>query len=181
VSTTAPHAAAALAQNNTIASAVQQALKRDGVAAADIQTTGLSLQATYPPQSPGYQVYDEVTATVRDLRRAGTIIDDALQPAGDAGRLEMVNLSLSDTNPLIVAARHRAVVAAKSEAEQLAAAAGEHLGALVSISDQPQVQYPQFANATAGAAAGPSAAPVPVNPGTEQLSVDITAVWSLIP
>ena len=183
VSTTALHAAPALAQNNAIAAAVQRALRSDGVAAADIQTTGLSLQPNYAPQLTGYQVYDEVTATVRNLARAGTIIDDALQPAGDAGRLDMANLSIANSSPLMAAARQRAVASARAEAEQLATAAGEHLGQLVSISDQSQQQYPYQGFDAAGglSAARSAAAPVPVSPGTQQLSVDITAVWSITP
>src|SRR5947209_3514901 len=128
VSTSATHAASALSQNNSIATAVQQALERDGVPAVDIQTTGLSLQAQYPPQPAGFQVYDEVTATLHNMSRAGSIIDDALAPAGDAGRLDYVNLSMSDTSPLVAAARQRAVAAARTEAQQLAAAAGAHVG-----------------------------------------------------
>ncbi len=98
VTTTAPHAADALAQNNAIAAKVQQALRGDGVAAADLQTTGLSLQQAYPAAN-GYQVDDQVTATVYDLSKAGTIIDDALAAAGDSGRLDMANLSMSSTSP----------------------------------------------------------------------------------
>jgi hypothetical protein len=176
VSTSAPHAAAALAHNNAVAAAVQRALETDGVATADIQTTGLSLQQTYPPSPAGYQVYDEVTATLRNLALAGTVIDSAVEAAGDAGRLDEVNLSMADTDPLMAAARSQAVNSAKVQAEQLATAAGAHLGSLVSLTDQaaPQ-QYPVYAGASASA--GVAAPPVPIQPGTQQLTVDVTAVW----
>jgi len=185
VSTTALHAAGALAHNNAVAATVQQALERDGVTAANIQTTGLSLQPPYPPGQPDYQVDDSVTATLQSLARAGTVIDDAVAAAGDAGRLDGVNLSISDTSPYLAAARTQAVVAAHTEAEQLAAAAGERLGALVSLSDQPQQSndyLPEgtFAGASAGATSA-SATPVPVQPGTQQLTVDVTGVWAVAP
>jgi uncharacterized protein YggE len=179
VTTTAPHAGAALAQNNAVAARVQQVLRGDGVAAADLQTTGLSLQQAYPAVN-GYQVDDQVTATVRDLGKAGTIIDDALAAAGDSGRLDMAYLSLSTTSPYMAAARQQAVAAARIDAEQLAAAAGERLGPLVSLTDQAQQPGPTFPTAISGAAAS-AATPVPVQPGTQQVSVSVTAVWSISP
>ncbi|HEY3811150.1 MAG TPA: SIMPL domain-containing protein [Acidimicrobiales bacterium] len=178
VSTTDQHAAPALAHNNAAATAVQQVLERDGVAAPDIQTSGLSLQQVTSPSPAGYQVDDEVTATLRDLTKAGSVIDDAVAAAGDAGRLDGVSFSMSDTSPLLAAARQQAVAAARTEAEQLAAAAGEHLGALVSLTDQSDLGQP------VGVGLGiPSMAPaaVPVRPGTQQLSVAVTAVWAVGP
>ncbi len=180
VSTTAAHAAIALAENNAIASRVQQALQSAGVPLAGIQTTGLSLEPTSP--DPGFQVYDEVTATVKNIAKAGAIIDDALAPAGDAGRLDQVDLSISDTSPFMAAAEQRAVASAKAQAEQLAAAAGEQLGALVSLTDSPQQPNGVFPQsfAASGSSTG-AAAPVPVQPGTQQMSVDVTGVWAVTP
>jgi uncharacterized protein YggE len=179
VSTTSAHASTALAQNNVIASRVQQALQAAGVPLTDIQTTGLSLEPTSP--NPGFQVYDEVTATVKSIGSAGTIIDDALAPAGDSGRLDEVQLSISDTNPLMVAAEQRAVTSARAQAQQLATAAGEQLGALVSLTDSPQQPpdiYPQSFASSGTSVAAPA---VPVQPGTQQMSVDVTGVWAVTP
>lgn len=180
VSTSAAHASTALAHNNSVASAVQQALEGDGVIAKDIQTTGLSLQQTYPPTPLGYQVDDELSATVRNLSRAGAVIDDAVTAGGDAGRLNGVSFSMSDASPLKAAARQQAVAAARSDAVQLAAAAGTHLGALVSLTDQSQPTNTGTFSGLQNAAAAPAAA-VPVRPGTQQLTVDVTAVWDVGP
>jgi uncharacterized protein len=180
VSTSAPHAATALLRNNALAAAVQRTLERDGVKASDIQTSGLSLQENYPPSPAGFQVDDSVNATLHDLTRAGTVIDEAVASAGDSGRLDGVAFSISDSSPLLAAARQQAVAAARVQAEQLAAAAGESLGALVSLSDEQQSDSPDplpFAANTAASAA----APVPVRPGTQQLSVAVTAVWRAAP
>lgn len=182
VSTTASHAAAALSENNDLAGKVQQALAHDGIQEKDIQTTGLSLQEAYPTSS-GYEVFDEVTATIHDLANAGKIIDDALAPAGDAGRLEMVDFSMSSTDPYMASARQSAVTAAKAEAGQLATAAGEHLGSLISITDQQSPMYPVYqgvANSGVGASAG-SAAPVPLQAGSQRVTVNVTTVWAIAP
>jgi uncharacterized protein YggE len=167
-----------LAQNDAIAGRVQQALETDGVAAGDIQTTGLSLQQMGSPSPSGYQVDDSVSATLHDLARAGTTIDDAVAAAGDAGRLDGVSFSLSASSPLMAAARQQAVTAARVDAQQLAAAAGQHLSALVSLTDQPQ-QVTGLFNGAVGMAS--PAAAVPLRPGTQQLSVEVTAVWAVGP
>lgn len=81
VQNTALHVSTALNANNATSGAVQAALVRDGVAVADIQTAQLSL---YPQQNgntiTGYQVSDTVTATLRNLAKAGTTIDGTRSP-----------------------------------------------------------------------------------------------------
>jgi uncharacterized protein len=175
VSTTAPHAAAALAQNNLIASAVQAALRKDGIADTDLQTSGLSVQENWTPGGPnGYAVNDTVTATIRNLAKAGTIIDDALAPAGDAGRLDYVNLSIANDNPLMAAAKGDAVSSAQAQAARMAAAAGGHLGPLVSLTDTPTQNNPIYPQLTQGAVSVASQPPV-------QMSVTVTGVWQFVP
>jgi uncharacterized protein YggE len=182
VSTTAPHAAQALSENNQIADAVQAALRAGGVPAVDVQTTGLSLQQNWNGNAPdGYAVFDEVTATLHDLSRAGTVIDAALAPAGDSGRLDNAQLSMSDSNPLMDAARRRAVTSARVQAQQIATAAGGRLGPLVSLTDQPQQQQgPEYASAGAAISSG-AAAPVPIQPGTQKVSVEVVGTWQVLP
>jgi uncharacterized protein YggE len=185
VSTTASHVNDALQENNVTSAAVQHALEHDGVAMTDIQTGNLSVQENYDGSNivSGYVADDTVSATIHQMSNAGTAINDAIAAAGDSGRLNGITLSMSDTNPLMAAARQRAVAAARTQAQQLAAAAGERLGGLVSLTDQPEPQpyigaVPGFAAANSTGAA--SGAPVPVQPGSQQLSVQVTAVWSLV-
>lgn len=182
VSTTAPHAADALAQNNSIAAAVQAALRRDGVAPADIATTGLSLQQNWDGSGPsGYAAYDEVNATLHDPAASGHVIDDALAPAGDAGRLQMVNLDFSDSSPLMAAARAGAVQSARTQASQMAAALGGRLGPLVSLTAGAPYQPPNvWGSFGAAASASPAGTSVPVQPGTQKVTTEVTGVWQVI-
>ncbi len=179
ISTSGAHAAATLARNNSITLAVQQSLERDGVAQKDIQTTGLSLQENYPPSPAGFEVDDEVSATLHNLTRAGAAIDDAVSTAGDAGRLDGVTFSMSDTSPLMGAARQRAVALARADAEQLAAAAGERVVGLHSLTDQTDQNPQPLSPDVLPAAGSASRAAVPVEPGTQQLSVVVSAVWDV--
>jgi uncharacterized protein len=179
ISTSGAHAAATLARNNSITLAVQQSLERDGVEQDDIQTTGLSLQENYPPSPAGFEVDDEVSATLHNLTRAGTAIDAAVSTAGDAGRLDGVTFSMSDTSPLMGAARQHAVALARADAEQLAAAAGERVAGLQSLTDQSDQNLQPLSPEVVPAAGSASAAPVPVQPGTQQLTVAVSAVWDV--
>jgi uncharacterized protein len=178
VSTTASTAGRALSDNNAIASAVQSALRRDGVAVRDIQTGELSIQQASPAGS-GYQVYDQVVATIHELASSGKTIDDAMAVAGNDGRIDNFYLSMSETSPLMASARQQAVAAARTDAEQLASAAGEHLGSLLSLTDQPEQTQPVYYGAPSAAAGASGSPSVPVQPGSQQLSVSVTAVWSL--
>src|SRR3954468_19640979 len=61
------------------------ALKQLGIADKDIQTTTISLQPTYdyttngnPPRITGYSFSNGVVVTVRNLDRAGEVIDNSL-------------------------------------------------------------------------------------------------------
>jgi uncharacterized protein YggE len=179
VENTGAHVATALSSNNLTSAAVQAAFVHRGVALADIQTSQLSLYTQQQAHNvTRYQVTDEMTATLHDLSQAGSVIDAALAAAGDAGRLDGVSFSIADDSPLLAQARLQAVTAARTEAQQLAGAAGLKLVGLRSMSDQSQSGvYPQ-ANLASGSAAS-AAAPVPVQPGTQQTTVQIVAVWNV--
>jgi len=177
VQTTAAHAVDALAQNGQKARAVIDALKANGVADKDIQTSQLSLSPHYtsPNILTGYDVSDTVTAKLRDVGRAGQAIDAAVAAAGDAGRLQGVSFSFDDDSGLKAQARHDAVVQARAQAQQLADAAGVKLGALRSLTETSQsMPWPVgFAGAT------PAAASTPIQPGTQDLTVEVTAVYEV--
>jgi uncharacterized protein len=187
VTTTAPHAGEALSDNSAKASAVQASLRSAGVAAADIQTSQLWLSASYGNNSSepaGYQATNTVLAKLRDLSKAGTVIDNAVAAAGDAGRLEGVSFSIDDASTFAAAARKIAVTQARSRADELAAAAGMKVVGLRSLTEAPyQAPYGSLAGAVPASAAsrGSAAVAVPIQPGVQQTTVDVTAVWNVTP
>jgi uncharacterized protein len=170
----------ALASADDAVNRVTAALRADGVAAADIQTSGLSIWPNYPASSQipsGYGVSESLTATLNSLAAAGAQIDDAVHAGGDATTISDISLNLTDTSSLLAQARARAVADATAKAAQYAKALGEPLGAVVSVTDQASAQPPQVYDA-AGSAASAKAA-VPISPGTQQLSVSITVVFAV--
>ena len=168
----------ALAAANDAVTRVTAALRAGGVAAADIQTSGLSIWPNYPPgsQTPsGYGVSESLTATLNKLAAAGAQIDAAVHAGGNATTVSGISLNLTDTSTLLATARARAVADATVKATQYAKALGQPLGPVISITDQAPTQ-PFPVNGSYSAASAKAA--VPISPGSQQLSISVTTVFA---
>ena len=174
----------ALDETNTAAGKVIDAVKQAGVAAEDIQTRNVSIQPRYeqpgPDKTPvitGYTVSNLVEIKVRALDRAGEVLQAAAGAGGDATRVQGVTFSLEDNQQLLSSAREQAFTDAKQKAEQYASLAGRSLGALVSVSETTNSTVPRpYYDTTAGAG---EAASMPIEPGQQEVSVQVTAVWAM--
>jgi uncharacterized protein YggE len=169
----------ALSEANQAVSRVTAALRDRGVAAADIQTADLYIQPDLrgAAQTPnGYSVSESVTATLRQVSAAGGQIDAAVRAGGNAVTVNGISLNLTDTSSLLARARKAAVANARTKAAQYAAALGQPLGPVVSISDQAD-SGPYLPGAARTAAGAESS--VPISPGTQQLSVSVTVVYAV--
>lgn len=168
----------ALRQANEAATRVIHSLESAGVRASDIQTSGLSIQPNYSNSSQvptGYDVSEQLTATLTHLAQAGSQIQAAVAAGGNATTVDGVSLNLTDTSTLLARARAAAISDAQAKASQFARALGHQLGGVISVSDQSSVPYPIFAQG----AAFHAAASVPVQPGKQQVSVQITVVYAI--
>src|SRR5262245_9026166 len=173
VQTGDPSAQAALRRNNQHATALINALKAHGVADKDIQTVDLNVSPTFDDHFhvTGYSASNTVTAKLRDLSKAGFVIDAAALTAGEDVRLQGVTFSIDNTSALVAKARADAVKDAVAQAKQLAAAAGVTLGPIRTI-DDTGTNTPSPTYFAADGMAGQRAA-VPIQPGSQQLSVDV--------
>ena len=169
----------ALTNNAKRIEGVIAAMRFVGVAEKDIQTTNISVYATFDNHGriTGYTVSTRMNAKTHDVPNAGKVIDAAAKLAGDDLRVDSINLSIEDTGPVVRAARTRAVVAAHDQAAQLAKAAHVGLGAVRTIveqQDQPSgLQQAGFARLSADAAA------IPVSPGTQDLQIHVKVVYEI--
>jgi uncharacterized protein len=182
VQTSAGSVATALREANAAARSVAAVLRRSGVASSDIQTSGLSIYPSYSNSSgvpSSYQVSEQLTITLRRLSVAGSQISVAARAGGNATTIDGVSLNLSDTSTLLAAARTEAVADAKAKAAAYAHALGRPLGPVVSMSETPPAPPFQPLPVGAAASAGRAPSPVPVHPGTQQLSVTVTVVFAL--
>jgi uncharacterized protein len=182
VQTRGSSAQEALQANSGLATSTIAALKGAGVADADLRTSQLSVSPTYDPTNgriTGYEVSNQVTATLRGIDqggadRAGAVIDAAGAAAGDAIRVQQLQFSLADDSAPRARARADAVRKAGEQARQLAEAAGVTLGPIRSINESmsnPPVPYERDAAA--------QAASVPIQPGTQELTVDVEIVYEI--
>jgi uncharacterized protein len=170
--------AEAMAQVNESAAALTEALIGAGIAAEDIQTSGLSLWSTTDDRGEvnGYQASLSVNVTVRDIAAVGPTIDTAQQAAGEAFTIGGVSFSFADPESVLEQARVDAVTLARTKAEQYAVALGVTVGDVVSIvelSSTPPIVYGPTTE-MAAAEAGP-----PISPGQLDLTVNITVTYSI--
>jgi uncharacterized protein len=168
----------ALNQANQAVRRVTTALRQRGVAAADIQTSGLAIWPNYQGNSQvpvGYGVSESLTATLSKLGVAGGQIQAAVHAGGNAVTVDNVSLNLTDDSSLLAAARTSAVKDARAKAAQFAKALGEPLGPVISITPADQGTPIEFGAATPSA----NKASVPISPGSQQVSVSITVVFTV--
>jgi uncharacterized protein YggE len=158
------------------------ALKGLDVAEEDIQTSNYSIYPEYDyrenqtPRITGYRVDNTLSVKIRDLERAGEVLDAATAAAGDEVRINGVSFVLEDNDSLLVDARAAAWEDAKAKAEQLADLADVTLGAPLTISESVgSIPVPMFARAEV--AAGDVA--TPIQPGQETVSVDLTVTFAI--
>lgn len=172
VESRAPSAKAALAQNAGAAAAVIAALKRAGVAPADLQTGQVSLdpqQSSDGTQVIGYVASNTVTAATA-IAQAGALVDAAVG-AGATGVNGPV-LTRSDTDALYRDALKAAVANAAEKAKTLAEASGLTLGSVQTVVEGSQ---PTPIYASAGKAY--DAAATPVEPGTQTTEATVTVTY----
>src|SRR6187551_870185 len=101
--------------------AILDAVLAQGVAGRDVRTALVSLNPTMDysdnqgPRITGYQVQNSVSVTLRDLSKAGQLIDAAL--GAGASTLDSLEFRLEETMQASVQARLYAMADAKARAE----------------------------------------------------------------
>ena len=129
----------ALAANATRMNAVMATLKKAGIAERDIQTSNLNLNPQYryvqneAPVLIGYQVSNQVTITVHDLKRLGAAVDASV--SAGANQVHGISFGLDDPSAAENAAREAAVKALAAKAELYARATGYRIARLVTLSE----------------------------------------------
>jgi uncharacterized protein YggE len=166
--------------NATKMQRVIDALRAAGVAAADIQTQQIWISPVYDSTGlTGYIASNTVTVKVRDVSRAGAVIDAAV--AAGASNVYGPNLVRSDRQSVARNALRAAIADARAKAQVIAAASGSSLGRVVSVVEQGAVPP------TGGGAGGPAggtggggapAVPTPVQPGEQEINATVSVTFS---
>jgi hypothetical protein len=148
VSVLRPTVKQAVADAAALADELIATLESSGVAGDDIQTANYSIYPEYDYSQDerklvGYRVSNTVTAKIRDLDSAGSVIDAAVSGVGDEIQVSGVSFSIEDDEDLISAARDAAWDDARSKAQQLADLAGLTLGDAAMISESVAATPPR--------------------------------------
>ena len=182
VTSEAPTAGEALAKNNADMAATVAKLKELGVADRDLQTSGLSLNPQYDyennrrsPRVIGFAASNTLTVRLRDLSKAGAVIDEAVRAGANA--LGGVSFGFDDPAPLKADARKNAVRDARATAELLAKESGVTLGRILTINDgyvaapspRPAMMRMEAAQASA----------VPMEAGESGVNASVTMVFEI--
>jgi uncharacterized protein YggE len=160
---------------------VMTALTDNGVAKKDIQTQHFSIdQVTRWDEKNqqevvvGYRVTNMVTAKIREIDKAGSIIDAVATAGGDLTRINGISFSVDDPSPYYKEARQKAMADAKAKGEQLAELSGVKLGKPTYISEGTIYPTPTAYKEAAGAPA-----PTPISPGELELTLNVQVVYDI--
>jgi len=162
---------------------VQQALKDNGVAEKDIQTERYSV---YPvtkwisdrdeQKIIGYRVTNIVVAKIREIDKAGAIIDAVAEAGADYTRIQGISFDVDDRTPYYEEARAQAFEDAENKAKQLAELAGVELGKATFVSEGGV--YPLVRMDYSNEYAAPGGA-TPISPGELTISVHVQVIYEI--
>jgi uncharacterized protein YggE len=159
-------------------------LKANGVADKDIQTQWFTISIitkwdkdTEQQIVIGYKVSNTVTARLRDITKAGVIIDAVALAGGDLTRIEGIGFTIDDPTPYYNQARQKAMQDAQAKAKQMADLAGIGLGKAFYISESggyiPQ-PYPVRDYYSAE-----GSATTPISPGELEITLTVQVAYAI--
>jgi len=169
--------------NKTQTNAVLDALKAAGVDEKDLRTTNFSIWPSqqYSPEGVVtgaiYMVDNTVYVTVRDLDGLGDLLDDTI--AAGANSINSIQFDVADKTAAVKEARAKAVADAKTQAQELADAAGVTLGAIQNISFYDNSPYPVFEGKGGGGGAMAAESSVSIQPGQLTISVSVNITYDI--
>ncbi|MDX2201998.1 MAG: SIMPL domain-containing protein [Hyphomicrobiaceae bacterium] len=179
IATDAETARDALARNAVAMTRLLDGLRAAGLAGGDIQTAAVNVEPRYTLAKDnrtqvlsGYRVTNQLHLIVRDIRRMGEIMDQAIVLG--ATQLGRVAFEVSNADRLKDEARKSAMANARKRAELYAAAAGVTLGPVLRIFEEPA----EARLAPVGVHRALSGS-VPIEPGSRTLSSEVQVTWGL--
>lgn len=177
VEVSASGAADALSAARTTMADVRRAVVEIGIAPADQQTSAFNLWQRHDKHGvpSGYQASESLALLLRDPSTVDVVLTIAGQAAGDRLRVGGLGFTVLDPGPARDDARRLALAEAERVARVYADAAGRALGSLVSLAEGGAriLGHRRSAELRAVSDAG-------MEPGTQTVSVDVTAEWRLL-
>jgi uncharacterized protein YggE len=177
VVTEADSAKDAMSRNSIVMTKLIDGLKA-GIQPKDIQTTTLNVEPRYTQPKDGrvatingYRVVNQVRLTVRDVKRLGDVLDQAI--ALGANQINHIAFDIANPEALKDEARKQAMENARRRGELYAKAAGGQLGPVLRISESVGEPHPMPGGRMAMRAS------VPIEAGTRSLEVEVHVTYAL--
>lgn len=151
VSTTAPTASAAIAENARQMERVMARIRTAGVAGRDVQTTGINLHPQHsrerptpegvytPPRIVGYNASNNVRIRYRRMKEVGALLDTLV--AAGANNINGPSFTIEDPEARVRQAREKALVTAEQRANEYARRIGARSVRLLSVTEGAQGRY----------------------------------------
>ena len=182
VESQAPTARDALVKNTAAMTKIVEALKAEGIDPKDIQTTNFSVSPRYedrddarPRRIVGYSVYNSVYVTMHDIAKLGGVLDQLVSAGSNS--IGGISFGIDKPEELENEARKLAMSDAIAKAKLYAEAAGAELGPVMTIAEQGG--YVPYSYPAAPKMEAAAARPVPIEPGTEKLDIEVQVTWEL--
>ncbi len=162
---------------------IMKALKAAGINEKDIQTQYFNIQKVTRYDNDkqnevviGYRVTNTVTVKVRDVTKAGPVIDAVVAAGGDFTRINSIGFTVDDPSSYYEQARVKAVADAAAKAKKLAEAAGVKLGKAVYITESSYVPGPIYRDVAASAG---TSTVTPVSPGEMDITANVQIAYAI--
>ncbi|OHB24298.1 MAG: hypothetical protein A2542_01235 [Parcubacteria group bacterium RIFOXYD2_FULL_52_8] len=186
------------AENTKKMNAIIDLLKKNGVAAKDLQTSNYSIQprtqyydcATTrssgssavvcpPPSTVGYTISQQVSVKIRDFSKIGTILS-GVATAG-ANNISDLRFTIDDPEAAQAAARAEAIEKAKAKALAVARAGGFRVGRLLSIEEgnMPTPYYYERATAQSLKVSDAGSAAPAIEPGSQDVEITVSLRYEI--
>ena len=156
--------------------AIIEGLKALGIDEKDIKTTSIDLSPQYSnnstPKVVGFRMSQQLQITVRDLDKAGDVVDTAT--AKGATDVNGLWFEVEDPARAMDEARAAAIGKARTSAQAMASAAGVTLGAVVSISETASFNPGPYYGMDMRAEAATQ-----IQPGTQDIQASVTVIFEI--
>lgn len=165
-------AKAALAANGAELRRVLAALRSAGATDLKTQSVNLNSRSADGGTVQGFTAQNSVSATVRDVSKAGAVIDAAV--AAGANQVFGPNLTHASPATLYRQALRAAVAEARLSAQALAAASNLTLGAVTAVVEGGAAPMPLAMASRAADEAGST----PIEPGQQEVTASVSVTFA---
>lgn len=174
-------------ENTAAINATLAALAEMGIEEKDIQTTNMNMWNNYDSNGnlTGYRMSTDLTVYVRDITKAGDVVDAAI--AAGANELNGVSYLLSNEDEMYNTALADAIALARTKAEVLAEAAGKTVGQVKKVDETSRAvatvrNYDEAAaNPDVGSGSKMESDRTTIRPGSSTVSAEVQVVFEMLP